>query len=148
MPVFRQRHGRHGARKCIHCCRVAWVPGKKKQVLLVRAPQLHGAATPLVSDGVIVGLWEKSVQRPEPAETCAAKNVTHCPLVWTISLWLHVAGLLGGSLKWLLISWCLKSQPKDVGFRWVYPVVAVGCSGEECPYSSHASGQILLPPPL
>lgn len=52
---------------------------EKKQVLLVRPPQLHGAATPLVSDGVIVQLWEEPVGGADPAENCAARKVTHRP---------------------------------------------------------------------
>lgn len=53
--------------------------GEPKQVLLVHPPQLRGAATPLVSDGAIVRLWEESVEGADPAENRAAKKVTHRP---------------------------------------------------------------------
>lgn len=71
---------------------------EKKQVLLVRPPQLRGAATPLVPDGAIVRLWEESVEGSDPAENCAAKKVTHrpspCGCTWqgpSVAAWSHIS---------------------------------------------------------
>jgi len=91
-----------------------------QQVLLVRPPQLHGAAAPRLR-GRRSCRWKELIgQKP-------ALQKRDSP---SICLWLRRAGPFGGSLKSPLGTRCLKSQPKDVGFPRVCAVVAVGCGGE------------------
>lgn len=53
---------------CQCLCAGRGLEQEKQQVLLIHPPRLRGAATPLVSDGAILRLWEELGEGADPAE--------------------------------------------------------------------------------